>query len=187
MGRPYLIVLCVLFAVSSACAKKSAPAAEAPARPLAVADDLPAPPEPPALPRVDEPAAPLSEEESFRRKSLDELNAEQPLALVHFDYDSSLLRDDARATLQRNAAWLMRWSSTRASVEGHCDERGTVEYNLALGERRAAAVRDYLVSLGIDAERLQPISKGKESPLCAGASEDCHGRNRRGQFVVTAK
>ena len=115
------------------------------------------------------------------------MNRERPLADVFFDYDKSEIRDDARATLQRNADYLKRWMSTRASIEGHCDSRGTNEYNLALGEKRANAVREYLVSLGIAADRLQSVSKGEESPVCTEENEGCWSRNRRGTFIFTAK
>jgi peptidoglycan-associated lipoprotein len=119
--------------------------------------------------------------------SLDQLNAQQPLANVLFDYDSADLSDTARASLQKNGAWMQRWTSTRVTVEGHADARGTSEYNLALGERRAGTVRDYLVSLGIDAARITTVSLGEERPLCAEETEACWAQNRRGQFVITAK
>ena len=89
--------------------------------------------------------------------------------------------------LQRNADFLKRWPSTRVRIEGNTDSRGTNEYNLALGDRRAAAVRDYLVGLGIAADRLQAISKGEESPTCTDEDESCWSKNRRGEFVFTAK
>jgi peptidoglycan-associated lipoprotein len=99
----------------------------------------------------------------------------------------SVIRDDARAILQRNADFLRRWPTTRITIEGHCDERGTNEYNLALGERRANAVKEYLVSLGIAGDRLLAISKGEESPVCTESSEACWQRNRRGHPLFTAK
>lgn len=119
--------------------------------------------------------------------TLEDLNASAPLDPVFFDYDSADLLDRARTTLQRNAEYLKRFPSTRASVEGHCDERGTNEYNIALGERRAAAAREYLVSLGISANRLATVSKGEESPFCVDSNEGCWSTNRRGHFVFTAK
>ena len=97
------------------------------------------------------------------------------------------LGDAARASLQKNAAWLRRWTSTRVLIEGHADARGTSEYNLAPGERRASAVRDYLVTLGIDASRMSIVSKGEEEPLCQEETEGCWSRNRRGHFTVTSK
>lgn len=119
--------------------------------------------------------------------TLEELNQKSPLADAFFDLDESTLRNDARAAIAKNAEYLKRRSSTRISVEGHADERGTPEYNLALGERRAAAVRDYLVSLGIAGDRIAIISKGKEAPFCTESNEACWQQNRRGHFVFTAK
>jgi len=119
--------------------------------------------------------------------SLEQLNAQQPLENVRFDFDSSELGDAARASLQKNAAWMQRWTSTRVTVEGHADARGTSEYNLALGERRAASVRNYLVSLGVDVSRVNTVSLGEERPLCTEETEACYAQNRRGQFVITAK
>ncbi|MEA2624135.1 MAG: peptidoglycan-associated lipoprotein [Candidatus Binatota bacterium] len=107
-----------------------------------------------------------------------------PLADVHFDYDSYELRQDARSTLQTNANWLKENSEKRVEIEGHCDERGTVEYNLALGAKRAKAAKDYLATLGIGAERLSTISYGEELPTCREQTEDCFLQNRRAHFVV---
>jgi peptidoglycan-associated lipoprotein len=129
----------------------------------------------------------LTEDEIFANKSLEQLNAEQPLAHVSFMYDAYALSDEARAALDRNATWLRRWPSTRVTIEGHADSRGTNEYNLALGDRRAAAARDYLISLGIDASRLSAVSKGEEQPFCSEETESCWALNRRGYFVITAK
>ena len=133
----------------------------------------PAPPPPP-------PPAPLTEDQIFAKKTVDQLNAERPLGDVLFDYDSSTLRDDGRAAASRNADYLKRWTSVRITVEGHADTRGTSEYNLALGERRAAAVKDYIVSLGVAADRITTVSKGKEQPVCTEENEACWQRNRRG-------
>jgi peptidoglycan-associated lipoprotein len=119
--------------------------------------------------------------------TLEQLNAQQPLENVRFTYDSAELSDAARASLQKNAAWMQRWTSTRVTVEGHADARGTSEYNLALGERRAASVRDYLASLGVDVARVNTVSLGEERPLCTEETEACYEQNRRGQFVITAK
>ena len=119
--------------------------------------------------------------------SLPELNASRPLEDVFFDYDKSDLGDAARASLQKNADWIRRWTSTRVLIEGHADARGTSEYNLALGERRASAVRDYLVTLGLDQSRMSIVSKGEEEPVCMEDGESCWSRNRRGHFTVTSK
>ena len=104
-----------------------------------------------------------------------------------FDLDAATLRDDGRAVLSKNAEYLKRWSTVRITVEGHADSRGTPEYNLALGGRRAASVKDYLVSLGIAADRIVTVSKGKEQPTCTEETEACWQQNRRGHSIITAK
>jgi len=144
-----------------------------------------APPPPPAAAMA--PATTLSDEELFRRKSLSELNAEHPLADAFFDYEENDIRSDARDALQRDAQWLARWPQTAILIEGYCDERGTAEYNLALGDRRAEAVKSYLTSLGISAERISVRSLGKEAPFCRDSVETCWQQNRRGHFVITGK
>jgi peptidoglycan-associated lipoprotein len=129
----------------------------------------------------------LSEDEIMAQKSLAQLNSERPLADVFFDLDKSTIKDADRAALTTNANWLKRWTATRISIEGHCDERGTAEYNLSLGERRANAVKAYLVELGVPADRITVVSKGKEAPFCMEKNESCWQQNRRGHFVITAK
>jgi peptidoglycan-associated lipoprotein len=104
---------------------------------------------------------------------------------VHFDYDAYAVTDEGRGILQRQAAWLQKYPSVRITVEGHCDERGTREYNLALGARRANAVKEYLVSLGVSAGRLDTISYGKERPICTESDESCYAQNRRGVSTIT--
>jgi peptidoglycan-associated lipoprotein len=171
-----------------ACGKKK-PAAPAPtpAPPPATAPTTtPTPPPAPPPPTPAPPRTP-TEDEAFGSKSLEQLNAEHPLGDAFFDLDSSTIRDDAKPSIQKNADWMKRWASTKVMIEGHCDERGTSEYNLALGERRAQAVKDYLVSLGVGGDRAQTVSKGKEQPFCADKNESCWQQNRRGHFVVTAK
>ena len=103
---------------------------------------------------------------------------------VFFDLDQHALRADGQSVLQKQAAWLQKYPAVKLVVEGHCDERGTREYNLALGDRRAYAVKEYLVSLGIDATRLQTKSYGKERPVCAESEEGCWQQNRRGFSVI---
>jgi len=107
-----------------------------------------------------------------------------PLQDVHFDYDRFDLRQEDRDILQRNAEWLKQDANAKVEIEGHCDERGTVEYNLALGAKRAKSVKDYLGSLGIAGARLSTISYGEELPLCHEANEACWARNRRAHSVV---
>jgi peptidoglycan-associated lipoprotein len=108
-----------------------------------------------------------------------------PLADVYFDYDQARLGDEARAVLEKHALWLQNHRSARVAVEGHCDERGTVDYNLALGEQRARAARDYLVSLGVAGDRLTTVTYGKERPLDPASNEAAWAKNRRAHFLVT--
>jgi peptidoglycan-associated lipoprotein len=183
------IVLLVVLTVA-ACSRRTPPPAPPPPAPPPVATaPAPPPPPPPPPPAPAPPPAPraLTEDEIFAKKTVADLNAEMPLSDVMFDYDQFAIRDDQRAVLQKNADYLRRWTSVRATVEGHADLRGTNEYNLALGERRANAVREYLAGLGIAGERLTVLSKGEEEPTCTDDSEACHERNRRGHFVITAK
>jgi peptidoglycan-associated lipoprotein len=192
MTRRIVIVLglSLVLPVVSACHKKVPAAAAAAPPPAPPPPTAPAPPPPPPPPPPPAPAPPppaLTEEEIFNRKTLEQLNAERPLGDVFFDLDRSDLRPEGRTTLQKNAEWMKRWTSTVVTVEGHCDSRGSSEYNLALGDRRAAAVREYLVSLGIPASRITTVSKGKEQPFCTEETEECWQQNRRGHFIITAK
>jgi peptidoglycan-associated lipoprotein len=120
-------------------------------------------------------------------RSLDDINKQSPLQPVFFELDSSEISAEGQKTLAANAEVLKKYPSWVVSIEGHCDERGTAEYNLALGERRALAARTYLVSLGLDAGRLRTVSYGKEFPFDPNHSEDAWAKNRRAHFVVTAK
>ena len=129
----------------------------------------------------------MSEDELFAQKTLEELNAEAPLKNVYFALDNAVLDENARMILQANAQWLTRWPSTRILINGHTDERGTGEYNLALGDRRAATVKEYLVSLGVSSQRLVPVTLGEETPVCGDHSESCWWQNRRGMFMFSAK
>lgn len=105
------------------------------------------------------------------------------LNTVHFDYDQATLSSEARRQLAENAEWIKNNANVVVQVEGHCDSRGSVEYNLALGERRAKAVKNYLVSLGIEPKRLTIISYGEEKPVSTGDSEEAYSKNRRANFV----
>jgi peptidoglycan-associated lipoprotein len=126
--------------------------------------NAPPPPPPPAQPSVDE---------MFLKEVQD----------AYFDTDKSDIRDDARAALNKAADFLRNYPQVKVTIEGHCDERGSTEYNLGLGDRRAAAVKQYLVSLGISADRISTVSYGKEKPFCSEHTEDCWQQNRRGHFV----
>lgn len=119
--------------------------------------------------------------------SPDEIDKLGLLADIRFDYDKADLREGDRQILAKNAETLKKFDFLKISVEGHCDDRGTVEYNLALGDKRAKTAYDYLTSLGVAADRLKAISYGKEVPLCQQATEECWARNRRAHFTVTGK
>jgi peptidoglycan-associated lipoprotein len=187
-----LLALIIAVALTTACHSKTPPAVPPPAPPSAAPAPLGTPPPPPPRPATPAPASTPSAsptaDELFARESLDQLNSQHPLSDAFFDYDSSALRDDARTVLKTDAAWLEKWRTTAIRVDGHCDERGTAEYNLALGQRRAQAVQAYLVSLGVDSKRILVNSLGKESQFCTSANNDsCWSQNRRGHFSVTAK
>ncbi len=188
--RRYLsfIALTMVFIIGVAgCAKKVPPPAPPPPPPPPAAPPPPPPPPPPPAPAPAPAPTPPTEDEIFNRKSLADLNRDAPLGDAFFDYDKAEITAEGRATLQRNSDYLKRWTTTRVSIEGHCDARGTNEYNLALGERRAQAVKDYLVSLGVGENRMQQVSKGEESPTCTEDNEACWSQNRRGTFIFTAK
>jgi peptidoglycan-associated lipoprotein len=173
---------------AAGCHKKIPAAAPAPPPPPPpTAPMTPPPPPPPPPPAPASAPRPLSEEEIFARKSVDELNAERPLDDVFFDLDKSEIREDAKSSLQKDSDWLKKWTSTQITLEGHCDSRGSAEYNLGLGSRRGNAVKDYLVSLGVPTSRVTVISKGKEAPFCSEENESCWQQNRRGHFVITGK
>jgi len=191
MRARYLSVVAlgvVLTLAVSGCHKNVPQVAAAPPVPPPAAPPTPPPPAPPPAPprAVPAPAA-LTEDEIFQRKTLDQLNAERPLSDVFFDYDMSEIRADARGPLQMNADWMKKWTGTQIMLEGHSDSRGTSEYNLALGSRRANTIRDYLVSLGVPTTRITVVSKGKEAPVCSDENEACWQQNRRGHFVITGK
>jgi len=145
-----------------------------PPPPTAAPDPRPVPPEP-------------IREELLSSASLDDLNRNSPLKPVFFELDSADIGRDGQVVLDENGAQLKRSSSWIVTIEGHTDERGTAEYNLALGERRAVAARAYLISIGIAAERLRTVSYGKEFPFDPGHDEASMAKNRRAHFVITAK
>jgi peptidoglycan-associated lipoprotein len=110
--------------------------------------------------------------------------AAEGLQPIHFDFDRSFIRDDAKPVMQANADWLKANPKVKIRIEGNCDERGTIEYNQALGQRRAAAAKKYLTDLGISTGRISLISYGKEKPVCTASTEECWQRNRRDDFVA---
>ena len=176
----------------SACAKKPPTVARPMPPPPPPADTMAIPPTPPAPPRpVDEPIPVPPEPDNIRSGNLaddlDTLNRAGALKAVYFDLDSSEVNGQGQQSLQENAELMRRNPSWQVTIEGHCDERGTAEYNLALGERRALAARAYLVSLGIPAARVRTVSYGKEFPFDQGHDEAAWSHNRRAHFVITAK
>ena len=174
-----LTLVALAFVVACSPKPKPTPAPEptpAPvSTPTVVTVETP-PPAPPPTPRVTD---------EITDKSLSEVSSY--LKPAFFDYDKADIRADARDVLAANASWLKKYPSVQFTIEGHCDERGTAQYNLALGDRRANAAKDYLVSLGVDAGRVKTVSYGKERPFATGHDEDSWQKNRRAHFVVTAK
>ena len=185
--RAALFSVVIVALVSGACAKKVPPVAK-PAPPPTTGTTTgtkpPAPPEPVSEPTV-VPAMPP--EDTIGSKSLDDLNRDSPLTPAFFELDSSDLNAAAQTALQQNADVLKKYGTWQITIEGHADERGSAEYNLALGERRALAARDYLVSLGIPATRVRTVSYGKEFPFDPARTEEAYAKNRRAHFVITAK
>jgi peptidoglycan-associated lipoprotein len=175
----------VLVAVLPFAACKRGPSAPPPLPPALPA--APATPPPAPRPSTDDLAPQLNEYDRLKAMASDELDRMGLLKDVRFDYDSADLREADRTALAANAEVLKKFDFLRVKIEGHCDERGTVDYNLALGERRARVASDYLVSLGVAADRLQIVSYGKEVPVCQQSNEECWSRNRRDHFAVIGK
>jgi peptidoglycan-associated lipoprotein len=191
-GRPFVpfvpfVSFCILIISVAACHHNPKPVARPmpPPPPSAPTQHPPSPPEPVNEPTI-VPPEPIRDD-AIASASLDDLNRNSPLKPVMFEFDSSELSAPAQKTLEENAAVLKKYTTWAVTIEGHCDERGTAEYNLALGERRAVAARAYLVSLGIPADRLRTVSYGKEFPFDPGHDEAAWSKNRRAHFVVTAK
>jgi peptidoglycan-associated lipoprotein len=146
----------------------------------------PRPPDPPPIP--EEPGIRPTDLLPLNERPLEELNGpNSPLKPVFFHYDSEVISEQGQQVLNANAELLRTYSTWVVTIEGHCDERGTAEYNLALGDRRALAARNYLVSLGIAPERLRTVSYGKEFPFEPGHTESAWSANRRAHFMLTAK
>ena len=121
----------------------------------------------------------------FQKGTLGAPGSGGPLTDIHFDYDDFTIRPQEGEVLRTNARWLTDHGSTRVQVEGHTDERGSEEYNLALGAKRAQAAKDYLTTLGVSSDRISTLSYGKELPVCTEHSDDCWAQNRRDHFVVS--
>ncbi len=147
---------------------------------------VPSPPEPAPAPPEKPREAPLARGEREEPEAGMRLKAgpEEPaLQEVFFDFDKATIRDDAKPVLEKNARWLAENPDVKIRIEGHCDERGTNEYNLVLGDRRAQAVKDFLVNLGIAPQRIGTISFGEENPICRDSTEECFQKNRRAHFT----
>jgi len=185
-----LMVFVLLLTIGvAACKDKAKPPVARPMPPPLVTNtgDPTRPPDPPRP--VSEPVIvpPMPAEDTIGSKSIDDLNRDSPLRPLFFELDSSDVSTDGQQVLQANAAVLKKYPGMQITIEGHCDERGTAEYNLALGERRALSAKNYLVSLGIPADKVKTVSYGKEFPFDAGHDDNAWKNNRRAHFVITAK
>jgi peptidoglycan-associated lipoprotein len=180
------ILAALLFA--AACAKRQTPVAAPMPQPPPAVTDRPAVTSAPT--RVDEalpvPTQPSLSDDALANRTLDDLNRNSPLQPVFFSVDSADLDTAGRETTSANAEVLKQNPRWVVTIEGHCDERGTAEYNLALGERRATAVKTFLTSLGVPPDRVRTISYGKEFPFDPGKTEEAMAKNRRGHFVITS-
>ncbi len=187
--RTVVAVAMVALLMVSACGKKKPPVARPPSSPPPAGSSsgskVPGPPEPVREP-VPVPAEPIASD-SLSSTDIDTLNKNSPFQPVFFAYDQDNIDTAGQQALNNNAELMKKYPTWIVTIEGHADERGTAEYNLALGERRALAARNYLVSLGIPADRLRTVSYGKEFPFETGHDESSWSKNRRAHFVVTSK
>jgi peptidoglycan-associated lipoprotein len=187
--RTVVAVAMVALMMVGACGKKKPPVAK-PTSPPPPASSTgggrpPGPPEP-VREAVPVPAEPIASD-TLSSTDIDTLNKNSPFQPVFFAYDEDVIDAAGQQALNHNAELMKKYPTWIVTIEGHADERGTAEYNLALGERRALASRNYLVSLGIPADRLRTVSYGKEFPFEPGHDEGSWSKNRRAHFVVTSK
>ena len=186
-----LLVLVLLFSVVvAACKGKNKPPVARPMPPPSATNNPNTggpPPAPPVPVNEPIPVPPMPSEDTVMSKSIDDLNRDSPLRPLFFELDSSEVSGPGQQVLQTNASVLKKYPGMQVTVEGHCDERGTAEYNLALGDRRANAVRDYLISRGITADRLRSVSYGEERPKYDNAREETRRLNRRAALVVNLR
>ena len=186
--RQHVTVWVVLaLALGVSCAKKKPPVARPTTPPPGATADTNRTPAPPTPVTEPTPVPPEPAEDTLASRDIDQINKNSPFQPVFFAFDSSELDNAGQQSLNTNAEVLKKYATWVITIEGHADERGTAEYNLALGERRAVAARTYLVSLGIPADRLRTVSYGKEFPFDPGHDEAAWAKNRRAQFVVTSK
>jgi peptidoglycan-associated lipoprotein len=185
------VALAVALSVGAgACAKKKPPVARPippppPPSESTITDRPPAPPEP--VREAPMPPEPITSKDTLATTDIDQINKNSPFQPVFYAFDSAEVDAEAQKVLNTNAEVLRKYATWVITIEGHSDERGTAEYNLALGERRATAARTYLVSLGIPGDRLKTVSYGKEFPFDPGHDESAWAKNRRAHFVVTSK
>ena len=188
-GQQVFCALALMLALAGGCNKKTPPIARPSPPPGAGstgdASRPPAPPEPVAEPRA-VPPEPISSD-PISARDIGDINKNSPFQPVFFALDSSEVDTTAQQALNANAEIMKKYPTWVITIEGHADERGTAEYNLALGERRALSARTYLVSLGISGDRLRTVSYGKEFPFDPGHDEAAWAKNRRAQFVLTSK
>jgi peptidoglycan-associated lipoprotein len=173
------LVAGAMLTFSTACKKKAPTTAQESRPPVTAPPETSVPPPATTAPHRDV-------EQEVLSMDIAALNKKGYLSDAFFDFDQSDLREDARSALAANAEWLKKYPTVQILIEGHCDERGTSAYNLALGERRANAAKDYLGSLGVDGTKIRTVSYGKERPFCTESSESCWQQNRRAHFVITA-
>ena len=138
-------------------------------------------------PKAEQQAEPVKEEPKAEEPKERAAAAETGLQPIHFDFDRSFIRDEAKPVMKANAEWLKANPKVKIRIEGNCDERGTKEYNQALGQRRASSAKKYLTDLGISAKRISLISYGKEKPVCSEGTEDCWQKNRRDDLVAVTE
>ena len=189
MSRIVAVASAVVLATTlAACAKKTPPVAKPTPPPPSSSSTSNRPPQPPTP--VNEPQqVPVepSAADTLSSRDLDDINKNSPFQPLFFGLDQAEVSPEGQQVLNSNAEILKKYPTWIITIEGHADERGTAEYNLALGERRALAARNYLVSLGIPADRLRTVSYGKEFPFDPGHTEEAFSKNRRAHFVVTSK
>jgi peptidoglycan-associated lipoprotein len=184
-----MVAILVMAVGAGACSKKKPPVARPLPPPPVVDTTAPLPPAPPTpVPDTTPiPPEPTITADPLASGDLDAINKNSPFQAVFFILDSFEVDATAQAALNTNAGILKKYPTWVITIEGHCDERGTAEYNLALGEKRALAAKTYLVSLGVPADRLRTVSYGKEFPFDPGHDEAAWSKNRRAHFVVTSK
>jgi peptidoglycan-associated lipoprotein len=136
-------------------------------------------------PKVEGPQ--LTEAELIQRQTLEELNRMGYLKRINFDFDKYFIREEMKPILEQNARWLLKYPTVVVTIDGHCDERGTEEYNMALGEKRAESAKKYMLNLGVPGERMKTVSYGKIKPLVKGVDEDSHFKNRRDELTIIRK